>query len=105
MTVLARYRCGQPEHIFRLGRAGNRLKANCGQMVAFVHHHMSIVGNEVGDLAFPHQALDGCNVDETCRLFLSTTDNSNLSIINIKECAEPRYPLIQKLLAVHRSAC
>ena len=53
--------------------------------MAFVHHEMSIIGHEIGYLAFPHQALDGRNIDDTSRPFPSAADDPNTSRIDIEK--------------------
>ena len=71
--------------------------------MAFVHNEMSIIGHEIGYLTLPHQTLNGCNVDETCRPLPSAANDSNASSIDIKKDAQPRDPLIQQLLPVHQN--
>ena len=71
--------------------------------MAFVHHEMSIIGHDIGYLTLPHQTLDGCDVDETCRPFPSAPNDSNASGVDIEKGAQPLYPLIQQLLPVHQN--
>src|SRR5262245_13933596 len=95
MTVLPGHCCGQSEHVLGLGGASHRLKADSGQVMAFVHHEMSVAGHEVGNLTLLHQALDDCNIDEASRTFASTADDPNSIRVNVEEGAQPRHPLIQ----------
>ena len=93
----------KPTNVFRLGGASYGFKADGGQVMAFVHNEMSIIGYEIGYLALPHQALDGRNVNEACRPLPSPANDPNASRIDIEKRAQPRYPLIQQLLPVHQN--
>jgi hypothetical protein len=52
--------------------------------MAFVHYEMSIIAHEIGYLAFPHQTLNGRNIDETSRPLPPATDDANTSRIHIE---------------------
>jgi len=101
VAILPCYGRRQAEHIFRLGGASHGLKADGGQVMAFVNNELSVVSQQVRNLAFPYQALHGRGINETRRSFASTAYDSNTIRLDVEEGAQPRHPLIQQLLPMH----
>src|SRR5258707_15734819 len=101
MTVFPRHCRRQTKYVFGLSGPSYCLKAEGGQMMAFINNEMPIVGHKIGYFAFSHQALNRGYIDYTCWPFLSATDDPDTVRIDIEECAQPRHPLIQQLLPMH----
>src|ERR1700687_630412 len=98
MTVFPRHCRRQTKYVFGLSGPSYCLKAEGGQMMAFINNEMPIVSHKIRHLAFSHQALDDGYIDDTCRPLLSATDDPDTVRIDIEECGQPRHPLIQPLL-------
>jgi hypothetical protein len=81
VAILARDGGRKAEHVARLGAPGYELEAYRGEMVALIDDQMTVIGNEVIDLAVPHEALDQRDVDATSGLALArdgTIDRSSI---------------------------
>ena len=68
--------------------------------MALVGDNMAVIGDEIRHNALPNQALHEGDVDDACRLFLSTIDHADLVRRDIQKRPEPRDPLLKKLPAM-----
>ena len=55
-------------------------------MVAFVNDKMTIVRQQVGYFAVPHEALDQRNINDASRLAASAANDADILRIDIEEC-------------------
>ncbi len=53
MAVLSSWSRRQPNDVPGLNLAYDLFKADCGKMVALVHDHMPVLGNEILHFSFP----------------------------------------------------
>ena len=103
MPVLAGRRRGQAEDVARLAAARHRLEADRRHVVTLIDHEVSIVGDDVIDLSFAHEALYDGDVDDTGRPALAAADPTDLLGALIEKAAEPRDPLVEELTAMHQN--
>lgn len=102
MTVTA-LRCG--------GQAGDEacsdfsqytLEVHCGEMVAFIHNDMAIVGHQIIHFILAHDTLDHGNVELAVGFTLATTNSSDVTGIQSKKQGELRNPLIEQRLTMYQ---
>ena len=72
-------------------------------MMAFVHHKMSIVADQIQHIAPSTEALDQCDIYVSLGFPLTTTDHANSSRPDIEKCLESSGPLIEKLLSMNQN--
>ena len=66
-------------------------------MVAFVNDKMTIVRQQVGYFAVPHEALDQRDINDTRRLAAPAADDAYILRIDIEKCPEAFHPLAEQL--------
>ena len=97
VTILPRDRRREAKQVSSLCLARDGLKANGGQVMAFVDDDMAVFGDHIGHDAFPHKALHESNIDVSSGFPLSAMDDANLLRRNIKKDSQASDPLIEKL--------
>ncbi|TCL67309.1 hypothetical protein EV286_110214 [Rhizobium sp. BK251] len=72
-------------------------------MVALVDNQMTVIADDVIDLAIPNQALDQRNVDDPCWLSFPAPDDADLLWINGQKGTQALHPLGEKLPAMDKN--
>jgi hypothetical protein len=103
MPVLSGDGCRQTNDVSCLRPPGDKFKARCRQMVAFVDNKMSVTGKDIGNLSIAHQALDECHIDNARRLSFPTADNSDLFRINVQKRPQALHPLGEQFPAMNKN--
>ncbi len=85
VTILSRWRCGQPKNVLRFDLPHDLLEAECGEVVALVHNDMTIVRYKVLDLALVLQTLEQRHIDNPCPGILSARDLADRLCREIKK--------------------
>lgn len=101
VSVLARDSRRQAEDVFRFGAPRHQFEAGCGQMVAFVHDEMAVVGHQIRHFPPPDQALDKRDVDDACRFAAPAANDADMLRVNCEEGFETFDPLGEQFSAVH----
>ncbi len=78
VSVFSCYRCGEPEDVASLRAARHHFERRGRDMVALVDNEMTVSGNEIGHLAFTHEALNQCYVDASGWLAAAAANGSDV---------------------------
>src|SRR5437667_11180802 len=89
-------RPGKPGHEPRLHLAHHPLKRYSRDMMALVHNHVTVAGNEILDPVPPHQALEHGHVKPAVGLVLAGSDLADLGGRDAKEDGELSHPLFEE---------
>ena len=103
LAILSRHGGRQPGDVACLGPVGDLREAGRRDVVAFVHHHVTVVRDAVVHLPVPDQALDRGDVDPALELLATATQATDLAFRDIEKLAQPVGPLHHELLAVHEN--
>src|SRR5215468_3168743 len=101
VAVLARDGGGEPQHMPRIRPTRDELEADGREMVALVDDQVTVIANEIVDLAVAHEALDQGDVDAPRRLALATADGANAGSVDRQEGLQPLAPLVDQLPPMH----
>ena len=63
LSVAAFRRRRQPGHVARPDLGEHPLERDGGDVMAFIHHHVTVAGHQIGDDVLAHQTLDRGDVD------------------------------------------
>ena len=97
MAILPSDRCGQSRDELCFRTPDDLFKAVRRQMVALIDDHMTIVSDAIVNDTLADQTLDDRNIYPARRLAASTTDASDLTVIDIQKRRQAFHPLIQQL--------
>ena len=102
LAVLSGHGCRQPGDVPRLGSVGDLRETGRRDVVAFVHHHVTVVRDAVVHLPIPDQALNHGDVDPALELLATAAQTTDLTFRNVEKLAQPVAPLLHELLAVNK---
>ena len=101
MTVFADRRGSEAEQVAGFHLTQDLLETERGEVMAFVHDEVAVVGHAVEHGAFAVQALDDGDVHSSRELVLAAAEMADVARINVEEHGEPFAPLVQQLPAMH----
>lgn len=104
VAVAALWRGGQAGHEARAHRGQHPVERESGHVVALVHDHVTIVGDERVDGVASGQALDHRDVDQPVELALPAAEAADPAGIETEERGELGDPLIEQRAPVDENA-
>ncbi|MCY1358932.1 hypothetical protein D9M68_702230 [compost metagenome] len=71
--------------------------------MAFIYDDLPVIFNLLADLTLPRQGLHDGNIDDACRLGLTTTDGADCRFVCTQKRLQPLLPLLEQLRPVHQN--
>jgi hypothetical protein len=73
--------------------------------MALIDDQMAVVGDNIRDLSFAHQALDERYVNDARRLSFSAANNADLFLVYLQKGSQTLHPLVEQLSSVDQDEC
>jgi len=72
-------------------------------MVAFIDDQMTVISDDISDLAIPHQALDQSDIDNTCWFSFPAANDADLFGVDVQKRTQALYPLREQFPTVNEN--
>src|SRR5882757_8419886 len=102
MPVFSRHSCGQTGDESGFGVASDLLETVSGEVMAFVHNHVSIMPNYFIHFPLVDQALDRCNIEDSGRRFAPASDPADSAWRQPQKFRQSLDPLFLQLPPMHQ---